>query len=134
MKLTLIALGALLYLAGTGGWFFWLGPDLLAIGTTEALIYVFLDTCAWLLITFGLAIHIIKTARPTVGGRREVAMRKELIKISEFQRRRWGKNGTPPCPQAIRNHIRNGMVPASRSGNSGTLIGLRSTRPMATTL
>jgi hypothetical protein len=37
MKLTLILLGALLYLAGT---------------------------CAWMLITFGLVIHIIKTARP----------------------------------------------------------------------
>ncbi|MDF9778051.1 hypothetical protein [Pseudomonas baetica] len=38
-------------------------------------------------------------------------MKKELIKISEFQRRRWGENGTPPCPQAIRNHIRNGIDP-----------------------
>jgi len=36
-------------------------------------------------------------------------MKRELIKIREFQRRRWGENGTPQCPQAIRNHIRNGM-------------------------
>lgn len=63
-KLTLILLGALLYLFGTAYWFFWLGPDLLSTGTTEALIYVFLDTYVWLLISFGLAIHTIKTARP----------------------------------------------------------------------
>lgn len=69
MKLTLILLGAFLYLAGTLGWFFWAGPYLLATGSTEALLYAFAGTCAWLLITFGLAIHIIKTARPTVGGR-----------------------------------------------------------------
>jgi hypothetical protein len=43
-------------------------------------------------------------------------MRKELIKISEFQRRRWGENGTPPCSQAIRNHIRNGLVPGEQIG------------------
>lgn len=48
--------------------------------------------------------------------RREVGMRKELIKISEFQRRRWGENGTPPCSQAIRNHIRNGLVPGEQIG------------------
>ena len=69
MKLTLILLGALLYLVGTIGWFGWLGLDLLDAGTAEALLYAFAGTCAWLLITFGLAIHIIKTARPTVGGR-----------------------------------------------------------------
>ncbi|OEC54772.1 hypothetical protein [Pseudomonas sp. AP42] len=69
MKLTLILLGAFLYLVGTLGWFFWAGPYLLATGSTEALLYAFAGTCAWLLITFGLAIHIIKTARPTVGGR-----------------------------------------------------------------
>ncbi|SFA82338.1 hypothetical protein SAMN05216248_101651 [Pseudomonas simiae] len=68
-KLTLIVLGALLYLVGTIGWFFWLGPDLLGTGTTEALLYAFAGTCVWLLITFGLAVHIIKTARPTAGGR-----------------------------------------------------------------
>ncbi|PRW85423.1 hypothetical protein C7A11_23145 [Pseudomonas simiae] len=68
-KLTLILLGALLYLLGTIGWFFWLGPDLVGTGTTAALIYAFAGTCSWLLINFGLAIHIIKTARPTAGGR-----------------------------------------------------------------
>lgn len=26
-------------------------------------------------------------------------MKKELIKISEFQRRRWGENGTPNAPK-----------------------------------
>ena len=69
MKLTLILLGALLYLAGTGYWFIWLGPDLLSTGTTEALLGAFAGTCGWMLITFGLVIHIIKTARPTAGGR-----------------------------------------------------------------
>lgn len=71
MKLTLILLGALLYLVATLCWFFWAGPELLTTGTTEALIYAFAGTCAWLLITFGLAVHIIKTARPTAGARRE---------------------------------------------------------------
>jgi len=70
MKLTLILLGALLYLVGTLGWFFWAGPGLVGTGTTEALLYAFAGTCAWLLISFGLATHIIKKARPTVGGRR----------------------------------------------------------------
>ena len=37
---------------------------------TEALLYAFSGTCAWLLITFGLAIHIIKQARPTAAGGR----------------------------------------------------------------
>ena len=64
-KLTLIMLGALLYLVGTGTWFIWIGPDLVGTGTTEALLYAFAGTCAWLLISFGLAVHIIKTARPT---------------------------------------------------------------------
>ncbi|TYK55964.1 MULTISPECIES: hypothetical protein [Pseudomonas] len=68
MKLTLILLGALLYLAGTLGWFGWLWLDLLDTGTTEALLYAFAGTCAWLLISFGLVIQIIKTARPTAGG------------------------------------------------------------------
>ena len=70
MKLTLKLLGALLYLVGTIGWFGWLGLGLLDAGTTEALLYAFAGTCAWGLITFGLAIHIIKTAQPTVGGGR----------------------------------------------------------------
>lgn len=64
MKLTLILLGGFLYLVGTLGWFDWLGLDLLDTGTTETLLYALAGTCAWLLITFGLAIHIIKTARP----------------------------------------------------------------------
>jgi hypothetical protein len=64
MKLTLILLGAFLYLVGTLGWLFWFGPDLVDTGTTEALLYAFAGTCAWLLISFGLAIHIIKAARP----------------------------------------------------------------------
>ncbi len=64
MKLTLTVLGALLYLVGTLGWFFWAGPDLVGIGTNEALLYAFAGTCAWLLTSFGLAIQIIKTARP----------------------------------------------------------------------
>jgi len=71
IKLTLIMLGALLYLVGTGTWFIWIGPDLVGTGTTEALLYAFSGTCAWLLISFGLAVHIIKTARPTAGARRE---------------------------------------------------------------
>ena len=70
MKLTLTLLGALLYLVGTLCWFFWIGLDLLSTGTTEAVIYAFAGTCAWMLITFGLAVHIIKTARPTAGGGR----------------------------------------------------------------
>ena len=69
-KLTLILLGALLYPVGTLGWFFWLGPDLVGTGTTEALLYAFAGTCAWGLITFGLAIHIIKQARPTAAAGR----------------------------------------------------------------
>lgn len=64
MKLTLILLGALLYLVGTIGWYGWIGSDLLDTGTTEALLYAFTGTCAWLLTSFGLAIQIIKTARP----------------------------------------------------------------------
>lgn len=69
MKLTLLLLGALLYLVGTCTWFIWIGPDLVGTGTTEALLYAFAGTCTWLLITFGLAIQIIKTARPTAGKR-----------------------------------------------------------------
>jgi len=68
-KLTLIVLGALLYLVGTGTWFIRIGPALVGTGTTEALLYAFCGTCAWMLITFALVIHIIKTARPTAGGR-----------------------------------------------------------------
>jgi len=63
MKLTLTVLGALLYLVGTLGWFFWAGPDLVGTGN-KALLYAFAGTCAWLLTSFGLAIQIIKTPRP----------------------------------------------------------------------
>lgn len=72
IKLTLILLGLSVYLVGTGAWFIWIGPDLVGTGTTESLLYAFAfaGTCAWLLITFGLAVHIIKTARPTAGGGR----------------------------------------------------------------
>ena len=70
IKLTLILLGVLLYLAGSGCWFFWIGPRLLADGETADILYAFAGTCGWMLITFSLVIHIIKTARPMmVGGR-----------------------------------------------------------------
>lgn len=46
----------------------------------------------------------------------DIVVGQELIKISEFQRRRWGTNGTPPCPQAIRNNIRNGRIPGEQIG------------------
>ncbi|MNF08621.1 hypothetical protein D3C80_2090830 [compost metagenome] len=67
MKLTLILLGALLYLVGAGCWFIWLVPDLLSTGTTETLLGAVVGTCAWLIISFGFIVHIIKTARPTAG-------------------------------------------------------------------
>ncbi len=44
------------------------------------------------------------------------AARRELIKISEFQLRRWGPGGTPPCSQAIRNYIKNGIIPGEQIG------------------
>jgi hypothetical protein len=69
IKLTLILLGALLYLVASGCWIFWIGPDLVFTGTTEALLYAFGGTCAWMLISFGLIVHVIKTARPAAGGR-----------------------------------------------------------------
>lgn len=43
-------------------------------------------------------------------------MQRELIKISEFQRRVWGKNGTPLCSQAIRNRLKNGVLPGEQIG------------------
>lgn len=66
----------------------------------------------WLITSY----EVLAMGKNEIAKRREVGMRKELIKISEFQRRRWGENGTPPCPQAIRNHIRNGMVPGEQIG------------------
>lgn len=53
-------------------------------------------------------------------------MKKELIKISEFQRRRWGENGTPRAPKQSATTFETARYPASRSENSGTLIGQRS--------
>lgn len=41
---------------------------------------------------------------------------RELIKISEFQRRVWGEGGTPLTPQAIRNQIRNEDLPGEQIG------------------
>lgn len=43
-------------------------------------------------------------------------MGQELIKISEFQRRRWGENGTPMCSQAIRKQILSGAIPGEQIG------------------
>ena len=70
IKLTLILLGALLYAFASAGWFFWLAPRLLADGETADILYAIAGTCAWLLITFGFIVHIIKTARPTAAGGR----------------------------------------------------------------
>ncbi len=69
-KLTLIMLGLVLYVSASICWFFWIGPGLLMDGETADLIGVFVGTCIWLLISFGMAVHIIKTARPTAGGGR----------------------------------------------------------------
>lgn len=69
-KLTLILLGAVLYLSGSACWFFWIGPLLLSTGTTETLLGAFVGTCIWLLISFGFIVHIIKTSRPGAGGGR----------------------------------------------------------------
>lgn len=41
----------------------------------------------------------------------------ELISIQEFRTRKWGKNGTPPSRQAIRNMIIRGDIPAEQIGN-----------------
>ena len=38
--------------------------------TDQHLIAAFAGTVAWMLLTFGFIIHIIKTARPTAGGGR----------------------------------------------------------------
>ncbi|MFC2974625.1 hypothetical protein ACFOJE_20750 [Azotobacter bryophylli] len=43
-------------------------------------------------------------------------MKRELIKISEFQRRCWGENGTPMCAQAIRQQLRNDKLPGQQIG------------------
>lgn len=41
----------------------------------------------------------------------------DLISISAFRLRRWGKNGTPPSRQAIRNMILRGDLSAEKIGN-----------------
>ena len=69
-KLTLLMTAIVLYVAGSTFWFFWRVPELLSTGTDQHLIAAFAGTIAWMLLTFGFIIHIIKTARPTaVGGR-----------------------------------------------------------------
>lgn len=67
IKLTLLMLGALLYVSATVCWFFWLAPVLLMDGEVVDILTAFAGSCAWLLVSFGVAIHIIKTARPTAG-------------------------------------------------------------------
>jgi uncharacterized membrane protein len=69
IKLTLLIVGITLYVSGTVCWIFWIAPELVMDGQTSDLLYAFGGTCAWMLISFGLAIHIINTARPTVVGR-----------------------------------------------------------------
>lgn len=69
IKLTLLLAGVMLYLITSVIWFFWIGPDLFQTGTEKALLGLLGGTLAWMLITFGVIIHIIKTARPTAGGR-----------------------------------------------------------------
>ncbi|QJI12003.1 hypothetical protein HKK58_05485 [Pseudomonas sp. ADAK22] len=70
IKLTLLMLVVLLYVSATACWFFWIGPCLLMDGESENILGAFAGTCIWLLITFGMVIHIIKAARPTAGGGR----------------------------------------------------------------
>ena len=70
IKLTLILLGALQCLVGSGCWFFWIGPRLLEYGKTADIFCAFASTCGCLLITFGFVAHIIKTARPKAPHRR----------------------------------------------------------------
>ncbi len=43
-------------------------------------------------------------------------MSKTLINISEYKKRRWGENGTPPTNQSIRNMILRGEIPAEKIG------------------
>jgi uncharacterized BrkB/YihY/UPF0761 family membrane protein len=67
-KLTLLITAIVLYVAGSTFWLFWQVPELLSTGTDQHLIAAFAGTIAWMLLTFGFIIHIIKTARPTTGG------------------------------------------------------------------
>lgn len=70
IKLTLLMLGVLLYVTATSCWFFWIGPCLLMDGEKANILGAFAGACAWLLVSFGIAIHIVKKARPTAGGGR----------------------------------------------------------------
>lgn len=40
----------------------------------------------------------------------------DLIKITEFQRRVWGAQGTPLCANAIREQIKQGKLPGKQIG------------------
>lgn len=42
--------------------------------------------------------------------------RTELIKISEFQLRVWGENGTPLTRHTIRNQLQNDVLPGKQIG------------------
>jgi uncharacterized membrane protein YqhA len=64
-KITLLMTAIVLYVAGSTFWFFWQVPELLSTGTDQHLIAAFAGTVAWMLLTSGFIIHIIKTARPT---------------------------------------------------------------------
>ena len=70
-KLTLLLTAIMLYVAGSTFWFFWQVPELLSTGTDQTLVAAFAGTVAWMLLTFGFLLPIIKTARPTAGARRE---------------------------------------------------------------
>ncbi|NMY86880.1 hypothetical protein HBO07_19490 [Pseudomonas proteolytica] len=70
-KLTLLLTAIVLYVAGSTFWFFWQVPELLSTGTDQTLVAAFAGTVAWMLLTFGFIIHIIKTARPTAAGGRQ---------------------------------------------------------------
>lgn len=39
-----------------------------------------------------------------------------LIKVSEFIKRVWGEDGTPPAPQTITRMCRRGELPAEQKG------------------
>lgn len=43
-------------------------------------------------------------------------LQRELINITEFQRRVWGKNGTPLTAQAIRNQLKRGDLAGQQVG------------------
>ncbi|MDF3199159.1 hypothetical protein P3C29_10725 [Pseudomonas sp. 1912-s] len=62
IKLTLILLGLAVYLFCTAVGFAIGIPALLSSGGTLEIITAFVGSITWLLITFGLVIHIIKTA------------------------------------------------------------------------